>query len=103
MQLKDEGHRGRAMPISSTKARHISRREAPLTSALGRIEGMYAIVRMNTMDEVKVAGASAQLEEFRALHSGLAGYVGSLSVEAGDGKVVVVNLWESRRHAADAL
>ncbi len=60
---------------------------------------MYAVVRELRYDAAKLSGASGQLEEFQRLHASQPGYIGSLSVEAGQGRRVVVNLWQSEAQA----
>ena len=64
---------------------------------------MYAIVRENTYDPAKLAQGSEQLAEFQALHARQPGYRGTINVDAGDGRWLIVNLWETEEHAAAAL
>ncbi len=60
---------------------------------------MYAVVRELRFDLAKLPGATAQLEEFQRLHAAQPGYLGSLTVNAGDGRRLVVNLWASETQA----
>ncbi len=60
---------------------------------------MYAVVRALHYDPTKLASASRQLEEFQQLHASQPGYIGSLSVEAGQGRHVVINLWQTEAQA----
>ncbi len=48
-------------------------------------------------------GCGQQLEEFQALHARQPGYQSTIVVDAGDGRSLVVNLWESEEHANAAL
>ena len=64
---------------------------------------MYAIVRENTYDLAKLARSHAQLADFQALHARQSGYRGTLVVDAGDGRWLTVNLWETEEHATAAL
>ncbi len=60
---------------------------------------IYAVVRELRYDAAKLSGAAGQLDEFQRLHASQPGYIGSLSVEAGQGRRVVVNLWQSEAQA----
>ncbi len=60
---------------------------------------MYAVVRVLRYDPVKLSSASRQLEEFQQLHASQPGYIGSLSVEASQGRRVVINLWQTEAQA----
>lgn len=64
---------------------------------------VYAIVRQNTYDPEGLARSSQQLEEFQALHARQPGYQGTVIVDAGDGRWLVLNLWETEEHASAAL
>jgi hypothetical protein len=63
---------------------------------------MFAIVRLNSFDPVKLA-ASTALEEFDQIHRSQPGYVGSVVVALEEGRRLVVNLWESEEDSAAAL
>ena len=60
---------------------------------------MYAVVRELRYDPDKLTDAAGQLEEFQRLHAAQPGYLGSLTVDAGEGRRVVVNLWETEAQA----
>ncbi len=64
---------------------------------------MYAVVRKNVYEPTKLAEGAPRLAELEALHLSQPGFVGSLSVDAGDGATVLVNLWESEAHAVAGL
>ena len=64
---------------------------------------MYAIVRSNTYHPTKLAEVRAQLAEFQELHAHQPGYRGAIVVDAGNGRWLTVNLWESEEHATAAL
>lgn len=64
---------------------------------------MYGIVRVNPVDPAKMASAEEDLAEFQALHSAQPGYAGSLLMDIGGDRQLVVNLWESEQHARRAL
>ncbi len=64
---------------------------------------MYAIVRETTYDPARLARGTGQFEEFQSLHARLPGYRGTVVVDAGGGRWLTLNLWESAEHAAAAL
>lgn len=64
---------------------------------------MHAIVRINTLDKARLAGAAAELQVFNKLHASQPGYRGAFNVDLGSGRRLVVNLWESEAHATAAL
>jgi polyisoprenoid-binding protein YceI len=64
---------------------------------------MFAIVRLNTFDEHKLATATGELREFGRLHASQPGYAGSLTVALGEGRHLIVNLWDSERQASAGL
>jgi hypothetical protein len=66
-------------------------------------QSMYAIVRRNTYDEAKLARDRQKLDEFDRLHAQQPGFRGHLSIDAGDGSTIVVNVWESEAHALAGL
>jgi hypothetical protein len=63
---------------------------------------MYAVVRLNSFDPIKLA-ASSVLEQFDQLHRTQPGYVGTVVVDLQAGRRLVLNLWESEEHSAAAL
>ena len=64
---------------------------------------MYAVVRANRYDPTRLANGQAALSEFQALHDKQPGSLGTLAVDAGDGRWIVINLWDSQEHANAAL
>ncbi len=60
---------------------------------------MYAILRELFYDPAKLSKANEQLEEFQRLHASQPGYLGSITVDAGQGRQIVVNLWETEAQA----
>ena len=64
---------------------------------------MYAIVRENTFDPITLRDAGPALDEFQEIHDSQPGYRGTLVVDAGDGRSLTVNLWESEQRATAAL
>ncbi len=64
---------------------------------------MYAVVRKVFYDPNKLAHAENQIQEFDAIHAAQPGYRGNLVVDAGEGRMVVVNLWQSEEAAKAAL
>ena len=64
---------------------------------------MYAVVRDLSYDPRKLAGAERQMAEFQELHASQPGYRGNLVVGVGNGRMLVVNLWESEDRARAAL
>jgi hypothetical protein len=64
---------------------------------------MYAVLRLNSFDPVKLAVAADRLQEFDKIHAAQPGYVGSVVVNLGAGRRFVLNLWETEQHGAAAL
>ena len=63
---------------------------------------MYAVVRINQLDPERVRIAHTELNEFDQTHAAQPGYRGTLSVDLGGNRRLVVNLWENEQRAADA-
>jgi hypothetical protein len=63
---------------------------------------MYAVVRLNSFDPIKLA-ASPALEQFDQIHRAQPGYVGTIVVDLQAGRRLVLNLWESEEHSTAAL
>jgi hypothetical protein len=57
---------------------------------------MFAVVREATYDAKKKANGSKQLEEFARIRAQQAGYRGTVTLEAGDGRTLTLALWESK-------
>jgi hypothetical protein len=64
---------------------------------------MYATVWETFYEPRRPGGGRAQPEAFAALRARLPGFVGSLAVAAGDGRVLTLALWESEERASAAL
>jgi len=60
---------------------------------------MYAIVRLNSFDPIKL-DASPALEQFDQIHRSQPGYVGTIVVDLQAGRRLVLNLWERARSTA---
>ncbi len=60
---------------------------------------MYVVVRELRYDLSKLSSATGQLAEFQQLHASQPGYLGSLTVEAGDGRRIAINVWETEAQA----
>lgn len=64
---------------------------------------MYAVLRLNSFDQAKLAASRDELEEFDRVHAAQPGYVGSVVVDLGQGRRFALNLWDSEQHSAAAL
>jgi len=62
---------------------------------------MYAVVRRIGFVPGAPARGATELETFRQVHEQQPGFIGSLDIDEGDGRHVIVNLWNSAA-AADA-
>jgi hypothetical protein len=56
---------------------------------------MFAVVREATYDSEKKASGNSQVEEFARIRAQQAGYRGSVTVDAGDGRTLTIALWDS--------
>ena len=63
---------------------------------------MFASVRETTFDPEKLRQGQARLEELRALRERQPGYAGIVVVDAGDGRMLTLVLWESEEQATAA-
>ena len=63
---------------------------------------MYAVIRESTLRSEAQEQHRAAREEFAALRAQQPGYRGSVVVDAGDGRLVTVTLWESEQAQAAA-
>ncbi len=63
----------------------------------------HAVVRLNTVNPRALAAVRDSLREFDRTHAAQPGYLGSLVIDLGSGRQLVVNLWASRQHADTAL
>jgi hypothetical protein len=64
---------------------------------------MYATVRETYYDPRGLGQGRAELEEFAASRARLPGFIGSVAVDAGAGRVLTLALWESEEQASAAL
>ena len=62
---------------------------------------MYAVLRLNSFDPVKLVASADGLEEFDKIHAAQPGY--SLLVDLGAGRRFALNLWETEQRSASAL
>lgn len=56
---------------------------------------MQAVLRVNSFDPGKLASADRQLDEFDKIHARQPGFLGSMTVDLGEGRRFVLNLWNS--------
>ncbi|MBA2449204.1 MAG: hypothetical protein H0V51_14385 [Chloroflexi bacterium] len=63
---------------------------------------MFAMVREGTSDPEKMARGRGQAEEFQRIRAQQPGYRGSVTVDAGNGRVLIVTLWETQEQAQAA-
>lgn len=64
---------------------------------------MQAVMRVNSFDPVKLAAGQGQLDEFNRLHAAQPGFLGSVTVDLGEGQQFVLNLWDSEEHRVAGL
>jgi hypothetical protein len=64
---------------------------------------MQAVLRINSFDPGKLAAGQEQLEEFNRLHAAQPGFLGSVTVDLGEGRQFVLNLWDSEEHRVSGL
>lgn len=64
---------------------------------------MQAVLRVNSFDPDKLAGAGQQLEEFDRIHAAQPGFLGTMTVDLGEGRRFVLNLWESEEDRLSGL
>jgi hypothetical protein len=64
---------------------------------------MYAIARINSFDEARLAAADESLSGFDKLHAAQPGFLGSVVVDLMNGRRLVVNLWQSEKQATAGL
>ncbi len=57
---------------------------------------MYGVVRETTFDSKKRADSSEQIEEFARIRAQQPGYLGAVTMDAGNGRTLSVVLWESK-------
>lgn len=64
---------------------------------------MYAVIRVNSLDPVKVAEAAAELRWLDELHGEQPGFLGSIVVDLDGDRQVIVNVWQSEEHSRAGL
>jgi hypothetical protein len=64
---------------------------------------MQAVLRVNTFDPGKLAASQEQIGEFNRLHAAQPGFLGSVTVDLGEGRQFVLNLWDSDQHRVAGL
>ncbi|HKU11103.1 MAG TPA: hypothetical protein VJQ61_07730 [Sinomonas sp.] len=64
---------------------------------------MYAVARVNSFDETKLAQAGESLREFDELHAAQPGFLGSITADLGGGRRLVLNVWRSPEDAEAGL
>jgi hypothetical protein len=64
---------------------------------------VQAVLRINSFDPGKLAAGQEQLEEFNKIHAAQPGFLGSVTVDLGEGRQFVLNLWDSEEHRVSGL
>lgn len=64
---------------------------------------MQAVLRVNTFNPDTLAESPRQLEEFDEIHRAQEGYLGGVTVDLGEGRRFVLNLWASDEHRQAGL
>ena len=64
---------------------------------------MLAVLRVNSFDPGKLAAGQEQLEEFNRIHAAQPGFVGSVTVDLGEARQFVLNLWDTEEHRVAGL
>ena len=64
---------------------------------------MQAVLRVNSFDPDKLAAGQQQLDEFNKIHAAQRGFLGSLTVDLGEGRHFVLNLWDTEEHRISGL
>lgn len=63
---------------------------------------MQAVVRQASYDPEALASSPELMAEFERTHAAQPGYAGNLVVDLGEGERILVTLWDSEEHAAEA-
>lgn len=63
------------------------------------IQHVPAVIRDNRFDPEKLASGTGLIEQFQATHAAQAGYRGNIMIDAGNGRDLLVTLWESEEKA----
>ncbi|MBO0806182.1 MAG: hypothetical protein J2P25_24305 [Nocardiopsaceae bacterium] len=64
---------------------------------------MQAVLRVNSFDPAKLAEGQGQLEEFNQIHAAQPGFLGTVTVDLGEGRQFVLNLWDNEEHRLSGL
>lgn len=63
---------------------------------------MFAVIRDNRFDPEKLISEAQSVERFQATHAAQPGYRGNLTIDAGNGRHLLVTLWDSEAKAQAA-
>jgi hypothetical protein len=63
---------------------------------------MHAVIREATYASGSPVHESPQFKEFQTLHARQPGYEGTFVIDAGDGRMFTVTLWQTAQHAVAA-
>ena len=63
---------------------------------------MHAVIREATYESDRPLHESEQFKEIQTLHGRQPGYAGTFVIDAGDGVLFTVTLWETPQHATAA-
>jgi hypothetical protein len=66
-------------------------------------DGVYAIVRKNTYDPVKLDRGRKEMARFNELHARQPGFRGTITIDVGQNTTVLINVWDSREAAQAGL
>ena len=64
---------------------------------------VQAVLRINSFDPDKLAEGQEQLAEFNRLHAAQPGFLGTVTVDLGEGRQFALNLWDSEEHRVSGL
>lgn len=63
---------------------------------------MHAIIREATYVTDRPLQETAQFKELQSLHARQPGYAGTVGIDAGDGRLFTITMWQTASHAAAA-
>jgi|SRR5690348_16484501 len=64
---------------------------------------MEAVLRINTFETKNLRQAMRAMQELEHAHADFPGYLGTLTVDLGEGRVFVANLWSSEKERLAGL
>jgi hypothetical protein len=64
---------------------------------------VHAVLRINSFDETKLADAQEDVREFDRIHATQPGFLGNITVDLGEGRRFVLNVWRSAEDAQAGL